>query len=110
MPPPGQTVPAASANDMSFAADNLAGVKVVDIRPGLDDFADEFMADGHGDGDSGASPFIPLENVQICAADAGVSDADQDVIDSDFRLGYILQAQTGSIPGFDESLQARPRS
>ena len=39
------------ADDMPLAADDFAGEKVLDLRPDLDDLADELMPDDHGNRD-----------------------------------------------------------
>ncbi len=51
MPPAGEAVAAAAADDVALAADDVAGVKVVDVRADLDDLADELVADDHRHGD-----------------------------------------------------------
>src|SRR5581483_11519723 len=85
----------AAADHVSFAADDFAGVEIVDVRPDGDDFASELMTDGERDGNGGSGPIVPLINMQVGAADAGVADADQDIVDSDGRFGYIFEPQSG---------------
>ena len=69
----GQAVAAASADDVAFAADDVAGLKIGDVGADLDDFADEFVADDHRHGDGLLRPLVPLVDVQVGAADAGAS-------------------------------------
>jgi hypothetical protein len=47
----GQAVAAAAADHVAFAADQVAGEEVGHVGAGLDDPADEFVADRHGHGD-----------------------------------------------------------
>jgi hypothetical protein len=109
MTTPGQAVSATAANDVPFAADDLAGMEVVHVRPDRDDFAGELVSNGHGDRDSGACPLVPVVNVHVCAADSCVGDADQNIIDADGRFGYIFQPQSGCRLALDQGLQRLPR-
>src|SRR5689334_16727100 len=84
MAPSGQAVATASADYMTFTADHVAGEEVADIRADFDDFADEFVPDHHGHGDSLLRPLVPLENVDVGAANAGAIHADQNVVNTDF--------------------------
>src|SRR6201997_1823193 len=89
----GEAVAAASANDMALAADDIARVEVVYVGTDLDDLADELMADGHGHGDGLLGPLVPLIDVNVGSADAGVPDADQDVVDADGRFCDVFKPQ-----------------
>ena len=40
-----QTIAAASANHVAFAADDFSGMKISHVRSHFDDFADEFVSD-----------------------------------------------------------------
>jgi hypothetical protein len=40
-------------------------------------------------------PRIPFINVKVRAADPGAIHANENVVNSDFRLRYVLQPQTG---------------
>src|SRR5437016_1151058 len=51
MPAAGEAIAAAAADHMPLAADDLADVKILDVRPGLDDPSDKLMPDRHGHGD-----------------------------------------------------------
>ena len=57
-------------------------MEVGDVGADGGDFADELMADDHGDGDGLLGPLVPLVNVDVGAADAGLADADQDVVNA----------------------------
>jgi hypothetical protein len=46
----GEAVAAASAGDVAFAADEVAGIEVGDVGADFGDFADEFVADDQGRG------------------------------------------------------------
>ena len=56
----GQTVAAPSADDMTFAADEFACMKISDVGPGRDDLSHELMADRHGHRNGGLRPVVPL--------------------------------------------------
>ena len=86
-----QAIAAASAYDVSFTADQFAGMKVVDIGSDLNDLADEFMPDHQRNRDRAARPIVPVINMEVRAADSGQQDTHFYVIDSGLRFGYVLQ-------------------
>jgi hypothetical protein len=94
----GEAVPTSSADNMPFSAHHLSRMEVVNIRADRDNFAHELVSDHHRHRDCSLGPFIPLINVEICAADTGVRDTDQDVIDTVSRLRDLEQLETGSVP------------
>src|SRR5947199_80063 len=65
-----------AAADVSFGADPLADGDAVDGGAHGVDPTDEFVARGDADLDAASAPGIPLINVAIGAADAGVRDRD----------------------------------
>src|ERR1700760_4367454 len=93
MAPSGEAVAAAPAGDVSLAAYDVAGMKVVHIRADFHNFADKLMADHHGHRNSLLRPLVPIVDMDIGAADAGVADTDEHVIDAELRFGNILQPQ-----------------
>jgi hypothetical protein len=109
MTTPGQTVPAAAADHVPFAADDLAGMKINHVRAHGDDFSDKLVANGHRNWDGGARPIVPVVDVDIGAADSCVSDADQNVVDADGGLGDIFEPQSGRGLTLDQGLQRLPR-
>ncbi len=98
----GQAIAAMAADDVALAADDLAGEKVAHVRADLDDFADEFVADDHGNRDGFSCPVIPFVDVDVSAADAGAVNADEDIIGADFGFGDILEPETRFRFSFDE--------
>src|SRR5579864_8794969 len=60
MPAPGETVSAAAAHHVPFAAHYIAWMKIVHVRAGLDDLADELMTDRHGYRNGSLRPLIPV--------------------------------------------------
>jgi hypothetical protein len=76
---------------MAFATHDIARIEVIDIRPDLDDLSDKLMSDRHGHGDCLLRPLVPVVDVNVCAADAGVAHTNQHVVDADHRLRYIFQ-------------------
>ena len=93
VPPAGQAVAAAAADDVPLAADDLAGVEVVDVRADLDDPADELVADDHRHGDRLLRPGVPVVDVHVGAADAGAQHLDQHVVDADRRHRHLLEPE-----------------
>src|SRR5579871_344572 len=88
-----ETVAAAPANHVSFATDDLAGMKVGDVRADFDDASDKFVADRHGDGNGALRPIVPLINVYVGAADSGAQHLDQYVVDADLRFVDVLERE-----------------
>src|SRR3569833_1719895 len=99
-----EAVAAASADDVALATDDVAGEEVVDVGADGDDFADELMADGHWHGDGFLRPLIPVVNVDVGAADAGVLDADEDVVDAHGGLGNVFGPEAALRFRFDQRL------
>ncbi len=93
MAPSGQAIAASAAHDVAFAADQVAGMEIVDVGSDLHDFADELVADGHGYGNGALRPLIPVVDVQIGPADTGAKDAHQYVVDPDARLRNFFEPE-----------------
>ena len=102
-----EAVAAVAADDVAFAADDLADGVILDVRADLDDPPHEFVADDHRHGDGLLGPGVPLIDVDVGAADAGAEDLDEDVIDADGRNRHLLQPE--ALAGFllDEGLHGR---
>src|SRR5204862_171988 len=73
----GKTVTAPPADDVAFAAHDLARVEVVDVRADLDDLTDELVADDERRMDRPGRPWIPRLDVEVRAADTGLADANE---------------------------------
>src|SRR6185437_4683309 len=101
-----ETVTAAAADNVAFAANQFAGMKVVHVGADLHDLADELVSDDQGHRNSGAGPLVPRVDVQVGAADSGGQDADFDVINTDVRLRHILEPEATLTAGFYERLHA----
>ena len=82
VPPPRKAVTASAANHVSFPADDVARMKVADVRSHCDDLAHEFVPDRHGHGNGRLCPIVPIVDVQVGAANPGVAHANQNVVDA----------------------------
>jgi hypothetical protein len=100
----GKAVAAAAADDVAFAGDDGSNCKVFDVGADSDDFADELVADGEADGDSRGSPGVPLVDMEVGAADAGVEDANLYVVDADFGLGNVFEPEAAFCAAFYKCL------
>ena len=98
MPSSGKAVAAAAADHMPFAADDIAGEKVVDVRTDGNNLADKLMTDGHGHGDRLLRPLVPLVDMNIGAADSRLMHAHQHVVDADDGLRNIFEPQSPLAP------------
>jgi hypothetical protein len=63
------------------------------------------MSYDHGDGNRFLSPVIPVVYVEVGSADSGFVDSDENIIDSRFWLGNVLQPKAGLGVLFDEGFQ-----
>jgi hypothetical protein len=73
---------------------------VGDIGTDRYDFADELMADNEALADGGFGPGVPVVDVEVGAADAGVENADLDVVDAHLGLGYVLKPEAAFVAAF----------
>src|ERR1700692_3251899 len=73
MTAPGQAVAASPAHHVALAADDVAGMKIGDVRPGFHYLTDKFVADGHGHGNRPLRPVVPFVNVTVASADPGAA-------------------------------------
>jgi len=93
VPASGQAVPAAPAHDVTLGANDISFMKIGHVGPGVDNLADELVADHHGDRNGALRPFVPVINVQIGTADTRSEHADQYIIDSDNGLRDIFEPE-----------------
>src|SRR5947209_18916072 len=63
MTTPGETIAAPSPNHLAFTADDVGGMKIVDVRSGLDGLAHQFGHAGHAHANGAPSPIATLDNV-----------------------------------------------
>ena len=103
-----KAISASSADQMAFAAHDIARIEIAHIASNLDDFADKFVADRHRDRNGFLGPLITLINMNIGAADAGIAHADQHVVDAVLRFGNILQPQTALATALRQCLHHSP--
>jgi hypothetical protein len=96
----GETVAATSADDVAFAADELADGEIGDIGADGYDFADELVSDHETLTDGGFSPGVPVVDMEIGATDASVKNANLDVVDAHLWLGYVLEPKTALVTVF----------
>ena len=104
MPPPRETITTASADDMPLAADHVTHLDVRDVAAKCRHGAGKFMTDHHGHGDGLLRPLIPVVDMHIGAANGGLMDLDQDIIEAHLRHGHILQPQPRPRLLFDQRL------
>src|SRR5210317_375437 len=75
---------------MSFSGNAVADFDTPDFAADIDDLADEFMSDGHRNPNRLPGPVVPIENMNIRAADSGLANAYEYIVVPDFRLRYIV--------------------
>ena len=85
-------------------------MKIVDVGTDLYDLADKLMPNCHRQGNRLPRPIVPLEDMNVGAANAGPQNADEHVIDANSGLRNVLQPETGIGMSLDQSLHAKNSS
>jgi len=93
--PAGKAVSAAPTDDVPLATDDLSREKIDDVRPDLDNLADELVADDHRYRDCLLRPRIPAVDMDVGSADGGTLDPHEDVVDPDRRDRDVLEPESG---------------
>src|SRR4029077_9813145 len=104
MTPPGQTISAMPAGDMTFANDEIAFGKTFDVIAYPIDFADELVTDCHRDGDCLLGPGIPVIYMYVGSADGGLENANEHIVAANFGHRPFLEPQTRLGFGFHDRL------
>ena len=78
-----------------FDADEIADIVAMHIRADRGDLADELMADDRAQLDGLLRPLVPIVDVNIGAADAGLQHLDENVVDAVGRLRHVLEPESG---------------
>ncbi len=82
------------SGEMALARDPVSHLDSADVRAdGFDDAA-ELVTHDHRHGNGFASPFVPVPNVDIGAADTGLHHLDQHVIGAHHRNRLVAHLQT----------------
>jgi hypothetical protein len=105
--PAGKAVTAATADDVTLAAHEIAWPEIADVAADLDDLADELVTHDERRPDRFGSPRVPARDVEVGAADPRPVDPDQHVIDPDVGLRDVLEPQAGLGAGFDQRTHRR---
>ncbi len=97
-------VTALAAHQMALAAHPVTDADVGDVPPGLDDLADELVAEHERGADGLPRPAVPGPDVQVGAADTGAQHLDQYVAGPDGGLRDVREPQPGLRLLFDQRL------
>ncbi len=100
--PSGKAIAATSAYHMPFSTDEIAGMKIRNIRSDFDNLSAKFMPDDQRHMNGGSRPVVPVVDVQVGAAYSRREDANLDVVDSGLRLGNIFEPQTLRVAALNE--------
>ena len=93
---PGPALPRLLADQMPLAGTALSDGQPLDIAPDLHDLAGEFVARDKAQRNRPRRPVVPVPDMDVGAADAGLADADQHVIRPDLRHRAMVQPKPGS--------------
>src|SRR2546422_3511469 len=100
----GAALQAVTADDMPLGGDELAGSELRHAVAARFDLSRELVADDDWRLDAALRPRVPVGDVQVRAADAGVPYRDQDFAGAGRRLGHGLHGQTGRALFLDDRL------
>ena len=89
--PAGETVPAMTAGNMTFADDEIAFGKTFHMIAHAIDHADELVPDGHRHGDRLLGPGVPVIYMYVGPADGGFEDPNEDVVAGNFWNGDFFE-------------------
>src|ERR1700691_1619047 len=114
VPPSCQAIAAAATDHMPLATHDIAWIEVVDVRAHSDDLPDKFVPDGHRHRNRLLRPGVPLVDMNVGTTDAGISNANQNVVDADGRFSNLFQPEaslrTALYQGFHSILQFELRN
>ena len=91
MTPPGQTIAAMPARDVTFAYDKIAARETFHVLTDKIDNADKFVADGHRHGDRFLRPGVPIIYVDVGPADRRLRHADEHIVCADIGNRNLLE-------------------
>jgi hypothetical protein len=106
MTPPGETIAATPAHDVTFPADKIAGVKVLDVGSNFDNLSTKFVTDDQRHVNHGLCPLVPVVDVQVGAANSRAKHANLHVVDAGFGLGNIFEPETPLSAAFNKGLHS----
>ena len=86
---------AVHADDMALARNPLADLKALDIGAEPRDLARIFVADDHRHRDRALRPFVPVVDMHVGAADAGLVHLHQHVVRTDDGNRDVFEPQAG---------------
>ena len=107
VPPPGQAVPAEPADDVPLPADHVPGLEAPHIASDGRHRPRELVADHERGADRPSRPVVPVVDVDVGAADRGLVDPDEDVVDARLRDGDLLQPEARLRPRLDDRPHGR---
>jgi hypothetical protein len=91
----GETIPAMTAGNVTFADDKIAFGKTFHVIAHAIDHADELVPDGHRHGDRLLGPGVPVIYMYVGPADRGFEDANQDVVAGNLGNWDFFEPQSG---------------
>ncbi len=110
MTPPGETVAASSADHVTFSTNDIAGMKIGDVRSGFDDFTDKLVANRHGHRNGALRPIVPFINMDVSPANSRAAHANQHIVHSGPRGLDVFQPQPRLALALDEGFHETPLS
>src|SRR5262249_6908411 len=105
VPLPGAAVPAVATGDVPLAAHPFADLEAGDLAAELCDLPHELVPDHHRNLDGLLRPRVPVPDVDVGAADAGLADLDQHVVGPDLRHRDVLHPDARLGLGLDQRFQ-----
>jgi hypothetical protein len=94
VPPSGEAVAAAPADDVALTGDHVAHLNVVNVATERRHRPHELVPDDHGDRDRLLRPGIPIPDVHVGPTNGSLMDFDEYIVDPHLRLRDVLQPQS----------------
>src|SRR6185437_13434247 len=95
--------PAPHADHVALARDALADLETPHVRAEFGDLARIFVADGHRRRNGPLRPLVPVEDVDVGAADARLAHFYENVVGADLRNRLLLEPEARLRLFLDES-------
>src|SRR5215471_17220211 len=91
MPHSSHTVSAPAANDVPFPGDKFTRMKVIHVGADFDDLSYKLMPNDHRHRNGLFRPVVPVEDMNVCAADTCAQNMYQHIINANAGFGNILK-------------------
>jgi hypothetical protein len=100
----GETIAAMSANNVTFARDEIAWGETSHAITDAIDNSNKFVPDHHRHGNRFLRPGVPIVYMYVCSADRRFQNADENIVAANFRNRNVFEPETGLRFALDDCL------